>query len=70
MSAKRHACQVCPATFPTITEHMVHVSLEHNIRRTGGTDRTRRYWSCRSCGIGHHHDGAPCTHCGQAWRGS
>lgn len=66
MSKKRHECRVCGDTFPSITEHMIHVTEQHDLRRTGGTDRTRRSWTCRSCGTGWCSFDAPeCTHCGR-----
>lgn len=66
MAKKQHACQTCGETFPTITDHMVHVSTAHDLRRTGGTDRAKRFWTCRHCGAGWCRESAPeCDRCGR-----
>ncbi len=42
-------CSVCGAKFSTNTEKGIHVTLEHDLRRTGGTDQTRPFIAC-NCG--------------------
>lgn len=68
MSGETHdsrTCQVCGERFDSLTEKGIHVSTAHDVRRTGGRDRTQRFLACLGPSCSERvYIGATCPTCG------
>jgi hypothetical protein len=45
-----NVCQVCREEFDSPKAKAVHVTLEHDLRRTGGDSQTLKFAACVACG--------------------